>query len=199
MEMVITKNKKPLNVTLEGVEGWVKPEEAQLLWQFARGSSEAIVEIGCYRGRSTIALALGAYEAKGSDALVYSVDPHARARGVMGGEFTPYDRTAYYQNLLKADLSAHAALINLPSEKVALVWDTPIGVLFIDGDHRYEAVKKDITLWSPHLVAGGIAIFDDATKEGLGPDMVIKELLKNNHFETIKSVGKMHALRKIIN
>jgi hypothetical protein len=34
--------------------------------------------------------------------------------------------------------------------------------LFIDGDHRYEAVRADFAAWQPHLAPGAIVAFDDS-------------------------------------
>ena len=34
--------------------------------------------------------------------------------------------------------------------------DASIDIVYIDGDHRYEAVKKDIELWMPKLKDDGI-------------------------------------------
>lgn len=39
--------------------------------------------------------------------------------------------------------------------------DDSLDFVYIDGDHRYEAVKKDITLSWPKLVEGGVMAVDD--------------------------------------
>lgn len=36
-----------------------------------------------------------------------------------------------------------------------------VDLLFIDGDHRYEAVKKDYEMYSPLVQAGGFIVFHD--------------------------------------
>lgn len=54
--------------------------------------------------------------------------------------------------------------INKRSEKTAKCWSRPIDFLFIDGDHRYQSVKKDYMGWSPFLVKGGLLIFHDSNK-----------------------------------
>ena len=38
-------------------EGWLSEAEARLLWETAKATSGAILEVGCYRGRSTVVLA----------------------------------------------------------------------------------------------------------------------------------------------
>lgn len=51
--------------------------------------------------------------------------------------------------------------INKSSYEIAKNWKEPIDILFIDGDHRYEAVKQDYALFSPFVRKGGLIIFHD--------------------------------------
>lgn len=41
-------------------------------------------------------------------------------------------------------------------------WDLPIKVLFIDGEHRYDQVKREWDKYSPFVVKGGWILFHDA-------------------------------------
>ena len=50
-----------------------------------------------------------------------------------------------------------------------------IDVLFIDGDHSYEAVLADWLLYSPLVKKDGIVAFHDSTL--LGPDLGVPQLL----------------------
>jgi predicted O-methyltransferase YrrM len=40
--------------------------------------------------------------------------------------------------------------------------------LFIDGDHRYEAVKQDFLLYSPFVKSGGIIVLHDIAENEEG-------------------------------
>ena len=57
-----------------GVDGWLKPEQGRRLFDAARtlGTGATVVEIGSFRGRSTIVLAAAAP----TDAEVVAIDPH---------------------------------------------------------------------------------------------------------------------------
>ena len=55
------------------IEGWLSAREAGLLYDLARAARQPIVEIGCWRGRSTAALALGS--AAGHRQPIYCIDP----------------------------------------------------------------------------------------------------------------------------
>lgn len=59
----------------------------------------------------------------------------------------------------KKDLGAH--WIEGDSTKIWKQFIGPIHLLFIDGDHHYETVKRDIEGWTPKVVIGGIVIFHD--------------------------------------
>lgn len=51
--------------------------------------------------------------------------------------------------------------INKCSSEVAKNWKQQIDILFIDGDHHYEAVKQDYKLFFPFVRKGGLVIFHD--------------------------------------
>jgi predicted O-methyltransferase YrrM len=48
---------------------------------------------------------------------------------------------------------------------------------FIDGDHSYDAVKKDLKNIEPHLLSGAWVCFDDAFTSYEGVDQAIQELV----------------------
>ena len=76
--------KEALDVAMS-IEGQMSVNEIRVLIELAKtlSANETIVEIGTYRGRSAIALALGAK--LGNRNTVYAVDPHVAFRGVRGG------------------------------------------------------------------------------------------------------------------
>ena len=61
----------------------------------------------------------------------------------------------------------------LPSVEAAKYFeDNSVYMVFIDGQHTYEAVKSDILAWQPKLQRGGILAGHDYTQEA--PDTVKK-------------------------
>ena len=171
--------------TLEGMIGEL---ESELLTRLAGEVEEGcIVEIGSWRGMSTIALA------KGARVPVYAIEPHENFVGVLGGVFGPDDRRAFFENLLAAGVVERVRLVNLSSEVVTPGWHLPVGLLWVDGDHRYEAVKRDFECWEPHL-RGKIA-FHDAIQETLGPFQLIEELLTDG-YELVEHVQGTKVLRR---
>ena len=59
----------------------------------------------------------------------------------------------------------------------------PIRLLYIDGLHTYEGVKADIADWTPRVAPGGIVVFDDYYKEGVGVRRAVDELLGSGTVE----------------
>lgn len=177
--------------------GMTSPQDVSFLMDLAQAAPDgAIVEIGSYRGKSAIALATGASLRAGTRPTVYSIEPHADFVGVYGGRFGPIDRAAYYQAMLDSGCAEHVALVNLPSVSASKAWDLPIGLLFVDGDHRLEGVKNDAEAWLPFVVVGGIVAFDDALDPTIGPYHIVAELLQTGRFEHLGATDKISALRK---
>jgi len=184
-----------LQSCFERTEGMVSFDEAVLLYHFAKAvRGGCIVEIGSYRGRSSVFLGRGSLE--GAKVPVYAIDPHKSFIGVLGGVFGPQDRTAFYRAMLENECSEIVSLINLSSEYFSSTWSEPISLLWIDGDHSYDGVKRDFECWLPNLETNANIVFDDATDPKLGPHKLIDELIVSKRFEKVVNVGKVVAIRQ---
>jgi predicted O-methyltransferase YrrM len=176
----------------EKIDGWLKLDVCELLFAAAAAvRSGCIVEVGSYRGRSTIALCAGS--AAGGRVPVYAIDPHEHFVGAKGGVFGPSDRKAFFKNMLTTRLSGLVRLINATSAVVGPGWDKPVSLLFIDGDHRYEAVLSDFRNWRPHLVDGAFIVFHDAT--GTGTELLIRDLVREEVISPIQAIGRLAMFR----
>lgn len=175
-------------------EGWTSLAEARVLYELAREVvSGCIVEIGSYRGRSTVALGRGSLDGHGVP--VFAIEPHAPFTGILGGRFGPADAGAFHQAMVDSGCYHVVRLVSLPSEQAARGWQSPIALLWIDGDHREDAVRRDVESWWPHLLAGARVVFDDAADPALGPSRVVAELLARGRAELVLRQGKLVVLR----
>jgi hypothetical protein len=179
------------------VKGLMRRNEVFCLYNLAREANSlgVIVEIGSYQGLSTIALAKGSL--KGHSIPVYAVDPHDYADPEGGITFCSRDNVAFLKNILFANVADIIRPINLKSWQVAIGWEQPIGLLWIDGNHEYEAVRKDFDVWEKFVVPGGHIAFHDSSDSGGGPYRVVQEILTEAGFELIRRVEKVSVLRKI--
>lgn len=70
--------------------------------------------------------------------------------------------------------------------------DNKLDFLFIDGDHRYEAIKSDYEMYSPLVKKGGIIGFHDIgeKEEGGGNRFWLEIKSKFKHKEILKDKNK---------
>jgi predicted O-methyltransferase YrrM len=154
------------------VRGLTSDEALLSLADMARQvpADEAIVELGVYQGKSALTLAWGA--SQGNHAHVWAVDPWELYQGVpvdlsfMGGSYgatnTKGTRRWAEHNVRALGYSRSITLIQGHSRSEGQAWQgPPIGLLFIDGDHSYEAVQGDLLTWAEHMAPGGTIVFDD--------------------------------------
>jgi predicted O-methyltransferase YrrM len=190
----------PDRIYFDRIEGMISADEAALLYRLAsRPRAGCIVEIGSWRGKSAIAMALGVKTLPAEkQPRIFCIEPHAAFVGIYGGRFGPSDRAAFFRAMLEADCAESVALVNLPSAAAAKGWQTPIGLLFIDGDHTEAGVQTDVEAWTPHLVAGGIVVFDDAVDDSVGPARVISKMLATGAYKKTDGTGKIVVLRKVL-
>lgn len=181
---------------LDGVEGFLSPDEPQFLHDLAAQvpPGQCIVEIGSYRGRSTIALALGAQDG----VIVYAVDPHEEH--VAGGyPFGMADNAAFMANVSRAGVGHKIRLISLKSHAAFAGWNghsaERIGLLFIDGAHEYEAVADDVQTWTRGLLGGDLLALHDSTGAWVGPTKVADELAQERHWTELAPCGYTRVFR----
>jgi predicted O-methyltransferase YrrM len=147
------------------VEGWMTDAQARRLWEAARQAPATgqIVEIGSFRGRSTIVLALGA-----ADGIsVTAIDPHGGndrgpneiAADVGLGE---RDHAAFTTNLAAAGVTDRIRHVRKTSESALDDVTGEVDVLYIDGAHRYAPAKDDIERWGNRIAPGGVLLIHDA-------------------------------------
>jgi len=176
---------------VDKVEGWLTKDEGRLLYKVAKKCSTkgAIVEIGSWKGKSTIWIAKGSKA--GKHARVYAVDPHigsSEHKKMFGTVATFQD---FQRNIKETQVDDIVAPIVKTSKDAAADFVEPIEFIFIDGAHEYEFVKEDFDLWFPKVVTGGVVAFHDIGWPG--PKRVFREeLCQSRRFKRvgfIDSVG----------
>jgi predicted O-methyltransferase YrrM len=73
----------------------------------------------------------------------------------------PWMLVSCARHLMDAGVGASVRLIPSTTRDAAATWTTPIDWLYIDADHRYEAVVADLEAWVPHVKPGGMILGDD--------------------------------------
>ncbi len=141
-------------------------DSAWLLFGLVRSMKPTTcVEIGSARGKS--ACFIGAALRENRSGTLYAIDPHCLTSWNDTDSIDTYD--LLLQNLRRADVVDYVKIIRQPSDQVAQNWHLPIDMIFIDGDHSYEGVKRDWEYFSRFVQPFGIVVFHD-TLWDLKPD-----------------------------
>lgn len=137
------------------IPGWMSEKDLDWLGEQAKGK-DIIVELGSYQGRSTRALG---ENVKG---CVFAVDDWKGLRTIDEAWWTrdtPEDeRKSLYERFILHvyDLIDAGKVVPICANH-ASVPELPIAdMVFIDGSHDYDSVKRDIQTWLPRLRPGGL-------------------------------------------
>lgn len=125
----------------KGIPGWMSEEELFVLRSLASKMND-VVEIGCWKGRSTKELL------ESSKGIVYAVD-HWKG--------SPHDLTSaavelydVYEEFIKnVGHYPNLKVLKGYSTDIARQFDGSVDMVFIDGGHNYSEVKSDIEVWLP--------------------------------------------------
>lgn len=187
-----------------GVEGYLHPGEGRALYELAASlpDGSCVVELGAYKGRSTICLAQ-------SGRRVVSVDHWAgepklpKAPGVYPDHRDGFYRRQYEENL-EARLGAdwRSSVYPYTGEtsdadlaRAIFTAHGPIGLVFVDADHGLEGVKRDFDTWAPWVPVGGFMAFHD--QGWRGPATVIGRALDGGEWESRRLVRDLRVLERV--
>ncbi|MBN2421624.1 class I SAM-dependent methyltransferase [Candidatus Woesearchaeota archaeon] len=185
---VITKNKF-INY-INKIDGLISDIEAELLFSLAKKCKNkgVIVEIGSWKGKSTVCLALGSK--KGSKNKIYAVDPH-----IIEGFNSTYNE--FITNIKKAKVEDVVIPLVKTSKEASKNFKEKIELIFIDGDHSYQGVREDFELWFPKVIDGGIVVFHDTIGHKGPKKLVEKALYKSRFFKNVQFVGSISFGQKV--
>lgn len=161
------------------INGWMSEQELAWLANQAR-ENDVIVEFGSFHGRSTRALA------DNCDGIIYAVDPwngdYFTEEGDILKTVNTYVMPQFLYNLNDHVKSGKVKPVRAYSTTFKL--DIPVDMVFIDGDHRYESVKKDIEKALSLLRDGGVISGHDYNHPlWTGVKMAVDEILGPTRIE----------------
>jgi len=186
----------PLEKFFSLTEGMTSLEDANVLYELAKSVIDGcIVEVGAYRGQSTVALGRGSID--GHRVPVFTIEPHEIFTGIYGGEFGPSDRGSFYKAMLDSGCYHVVRLLNASSELISCNWDKEISLLWIDGDHTHEGVNRDFDCWHPFLKKNAIVAFDDSTDPAIGPYHLVQRLAAFGEYKLLNTTLKINVLQRL--
>jgi len=167
--------------------------EIETLQKYSILAKEGIVEIGVLDGKTTAEMA------KVAHVPIYGIDPiipDSMNKKLIG-----------HERLIKQNLSFYKDFYFIKdfSYNAVKSWNKKFDFIFIDGDHNYEAVKRDCEQWLPLLSAGGFMSFHDSAPvvsvpgafEGWpGPTQLVSQLKSDSRFEFLETQDSLSVFKK---
>lgn len=133
-----------------GLEGWINDFEGETLRQEIEKlePGQTYLEVGVAFGKS---LSTMCYYAK-------------EGVNILGLDILNWEHRD--NNMQKLGVGGRAQFIEGDSQQIALEWNrtwnkNPIDLLFIDGDHTYYGIVKDLLSWIPNVKPGGRIMLHD--------------------------------------
>ena len=163
----------------ETTEGQLHPTEPEVLYELGKKCTGkgVIVEIGSWKGRSTLLLARGSLH--NSKTKIYAVDTFEATNAYKKviskkGRVIPIrvnkkvnTLKEFKKNIERAGVTKLVSPLIGWSSEVSKKFDEPIEILFIDGSHDYKSVIQDIDSWDNKLISGGWIAFHDTDYPGV--------------------------------
>jgi len=150
-----------------------KNELQQFIERVALINPKTVVEIGTARGGSLFLLSC----VSSPHAVLVSIDLPA---GLYGGGY-PSWKGFIFQRFVGGAQTLH--LIRGDSHKeatfnrtVSALKDAAVDLLFIDGDHSYNGVKKDFLQYRTLVRPGGLIVFHDILESKIDNDITVAPL-----------------------
>lgn len=152
------------------IHGWFDYEDLyrSIVSEIPDGGS--FVEVGCWLGRSIAAFDSFAKEA-GKTIKLEAVDTfcgepandeHASILEAHGGSV----QKAFLENMRALGVNAHVYVFGSAGPSCVFARES-VDAVFIDADHREEAVRADIAAWLPIVKPGGILAGHDIDEPGV--------------------------------
>lgn len=183
---------------VEALDGWMTPAQGRRLHDAARRcpAGGRVVEIGSFRGKSTVVLATAAPE----NAEVVAIDPHAgndRGPNEIEGFAAEAadDHEVFLRNLRDFGVAERVRHVRAFSGDAHSEVADPIDVLYVDGAHRFAPARADLRGWGRRVAPGGTLLVHDAFSS-VGVTLAIgAELLADRRFRYCGRSGSLVEYR----
>lgn len=161
---------------VRGISGYMSVEELKFLFENVEQGNSRVVELGTAYGLS------------------------AAMMGLAGNQVVSIDNYSEYGNDIdeaRKLVGPNVELINASSEDAAKIFeDGEIDVFFLDSNHEYESVRKDIELWLPKVKRGGKFLFHDY-ESWQGVTQAVGEAVEKGLVSKEEQVSSLLCTRKL--
>lgn len=194
-----------------GCKGYLDEAEGLRLCALAEefGRLGPIVEIGSYCGKSSVYLGAGA---RAAGSVLICVDHHRGSEEHQPGEeyHDPelFDRESGRMDTLRelrrtlhrAGLEEVCVPMVTRSSIAAKLCGNPLGMVFIDGGHSFEAAQADYEGWHDKLARGGVLaihdLFPNPAEGGQAPIEIYRRGLESGSFSALATTKTLGVLQR---
>jgi len=166
--------------------GELTGDEANVLFQLARSRTPAIhpliVELGASHGKTSLLLAAG-LRCKSLPRL-FSFDKSGAS-----SEVSNCRRERTLERLIRRCHLESLADTHGDSADAAVNWREGIDILFINASEDYEALKRDLALWSPFVRTRGIVVLHGGASEPAALSRAVAENLPMPLYGDLRQIG----------
>ena len=157
------------------VPGMFHHDEILLLYRTARDAPGPgdLAEVGSWRGRTAVVQGLGLRDGGITDAKIYAIDHHGGSDGTEervareGSNLPRFQRNIRRMGM--QDLVEEMVMDSAEAAKILTERGVRLRMIFIDGAHDEESVRRDIRSFLPLMNPGGLMSFHDCEPEGEFP------------------------------
>jgi len=156
----------------------------RFVWDYFReGTPEGYVEVGVAYGANVERL-----RQLWTDVRMYLVDPW------LAYYLQRQPKQDEYYNITRGKFGEDERIEIIKKYSVDAAWDflckgRQFDIVFIDGDHKYEEVLRDIEAWYPLVRNGGILCGHDYSKDHPGVSKAVKGIFGDRHSVLPRGVG----------
>lgn len=164
--------------SFNGVDGWLSPWDIKTLWDLAQTHvpyGGSYLEVGSYLGLSS-SVVHSALRYGGNDKyLMHLVDNLSCTQMGYAVDF--------WNNVYRSGVHEHMCLYPHDSHKALGLMNSQFNMIFLDGDHQYSHVLKDIELSSERLAPGGVLCGHDYRHDHPGVVAAVGEYFSGKGIE----------------
>jgi len=184
-----------IHAAVESIQGFMMPGQEEYLFNKVKSLPEdaIIVEIGSFKGRSTVAMG---YACVGTKRKIYSID-------TWNGNDSDFSERQFFETWQQSvqinSLEEYVVPLCGYSHDILSRWQEltdgkAIDFIFIDGSHQYLDVLKDFEMSYPLVKDGGWMAFHDVIHTWIGPERVwyrtAKFCLVNHEYSSSLACGQ---------
>jgi len=153
---------------LNEIEGWMSEQQGAYLFNELMNLNIPgdVVEIGSFKGKSTVCLAHALKANKNNNGKLFAIDPHTGGIAYVEKHPEAIENLNSLQDFLFNITKYHVHDVVVPlvcrsSDAITFWRRGKIKFVYVDGWHSYEAAYNDIIRWGALVQTGGIIAVDD--------------------------------------